>query len=155
MAEHVKLTVFYDGDCAFCLRSVRVISVLDWLRRFRYRPLQCEEARDAGLWSSSKSGGSCHELPGEMILQSRPAIAGEAGSTEKRWGGWLAVKQIVFRLPLFYLVLTASLLLHPWTPLIVLLALSPLGNPAGAATYRLIARNRHRIPGAQCRLENP
>jgi predicted DCC family thiol-disulfide oxidoreductase YuxK len=90
-------------------------------------------------------------MPGEMIVQS----PGGEDQDARHWGGWLAVKRIWFRLPIFYVTLIGAGLLSLWLAAAILVLLTPLGNPAGSAIYRWIARNRHRLPGSQCRLENP
>jgi predicted DCC family thiol-disulfide oxidoreductase YuxK len=139
-------TVYFDRDCGFCQWSVSLVRRLDWTRAFRFVPLQSDEARNLGLEESRNLS--------QMVL----ARAG------RQWGGWRAVKQLLYRLPLFYLMLAASQLPGLWWPSLLpvsatalalfLLALSPLGNPAGDALYRWVARNRHRFPGSTCSLEN-
>lgn len=139
-------TVFFDRDCGICQRSVAVIRSLDWTGAFRFVPLQSTEAHSLGLEESRNLS--------QMVL----ARAG------KRWGGWRAVKRILYRLPLFYAGLTALGAMAAFVPqtrvpaavavALLLLTLSPLANPAGNALYRWIARNRHRFPGSTCSLEN-
>ena len=143
-------TIFYDGDCGFCMRSVRLVQSLDWLRRFRYDTLQSSAAKQAGLWSPTAASSGCHEMPDEMIVQA----PGRKGWDARHWGGWRAVKRIGFRLPIFYAMLVGAVILSPWLAAAILVMLTPIGNPLGSAAYRWIARNRHRIPGNQCRLEN-
>lgn len=139
MAFAHQYTVFYDGGCGFCDRCVRLLDALDWLRRFRYATLQGEEARGLGITGSG--------IPEEMVVR-------KAGAETPEWRGWKAVKAAIFRVPVFYLALGGSALLSPWLALAVLAAFSPLGNPAGQAFYRWVARNRYRLPGSSCSLEN-
>ncbi|MDZ7639754.1 MAG: DUF393 domain-containing protein [Bryobacterales bacterium] len=139
-------TVFFDRDCGFCQRSVGIVRALDWLRAFRFVPLQSDEASALGLKES--------ENLSQMVFARQ----------QRRWGGWRAVKRILFRLPIVYAGLAALLaapavwpaLTLPAVALLLLigLSLSPLCNPAGDALYRWIARNRHRLPGSTCSLEN-
>lgn len=139
-------TVLFDRDCSFCQRSVTAIKAFDWLRLLRFVPLQSTEAQDLKLAES--------ENLSQMVL----ARAG------LHWGGWRAFKRILFRLPLLY-VLAAALLFNAsigpgfrmaslGLALLAALALSPIGNPAGDALYRWIARNRHRLPGSTCSIKN-
>lgn len=131
--------MFYDGDCGFCERSVRMVQALDWLGCFRYATLQSEEARVAGIPPERN--------PSEMVLGKRSDRA------TRLWGGWRAVKQIAFRTPVFYFGLALTLLVHPVVTGLLLVALSPLGNPLGERCYRFVARNRHRIAGSACTLD--
>ncbi|MCU0226531.1 MAG: DUF393 domain-containing protein [Bryobacterales bacterium] len=146
MANAAKLTVFYDGDCGFCERSVALVRALDWLGRFRYATLQGSEARAAGIAVESR--------PSEVVLY-RPAATPTDVDAGSQWGGWHAVKQIGFRLPAFYLALSAAFLAHPALGAVLLCCVTPLANPLGRRLYRWIARNRHRLPASTCRLENP
>lgn len=142
MSKLPKYTVFYDGGCGLCQRSVAVLRALDWLRRFRYATLRSAEARAAGI--------SSEQSPAEMMLLTPSGSAG-AG---RLWGGWRGVKRICLRLPVFYLVITALLFLQPWLGAAILMGLTPLGNPPGDWLYRLVARNRRRWPASTCSLEN-
>lgn len=45
----MRWIVFFDGDCAFCSRSIRLLARLDWHERVRLSPLQGETAREKGL----------------------------------------------------------------------------------------------------------
>ncbi|MCC6264893.1 MAG: DUF393 domain-containing protein [Bryobacterales bacterium] len=136
--------MFFDRDCGFCRRSVAAVRALDWFRSFRFVPLQGEEAKALGLAESRNLS--------QMVFY----------RNGRQWGGWRAVKRTLFRLPLSYaaggaLALTA-LLAPGWRAPAVSLALfaaaalSPLGNPAGDALYRWVARNRRCLPGASCPL---
>ncbi len=136
-----KLTVFYDGDCGFCERSVAIVRAFDWLGLFRYATLQGSQARLVGIPAES--------YPSEMILHKQIPSGG------RRWGGWSAVKQIWFRMPALYLALAAAWFLHPALFAGLTLSLTPLANPLGNRLYRWIARNRQRFPASTCRVENP
>lgn len=41
--------IFYDDECAFCVRQMRRVRALDWLGRFRLVPRSTAEAQAAGL----------------------------------------------------------------------------------------------------------
>ncbi len=137
-----EAVVFFDRDCGFCRRSAAAVRALDWFRFLRFAPLQSEEAEALGLAGSRDLS---------QLVFTRNG---------RQWGGWRAVKRIVFRLPLGYAVggaLGLTALLAPgWrTPIVGLAlfagaALSPLGNPAGDALYRWVARNRRCLPGSAC-----
>ena len=38
--------IYYDGECAFCLAQVRWLRKLDWLRRFKFIPIQDPRTAD-------------------------------------------------------------------------------------------------------------
>ncbi len=133
-----QASLYFDADCGFCRRWVRAARGLDWLRLLRFVPLQSAEARNLGL--------------AESRTLSQAALVWK----RRQWGGWRAVKRVLLRLPLLYAAAAAPLAiaftsagLRPpalGLALFTALALSPLGNPAGEAVYRWIARNR------QCRI---
>lgn len=141
-----QASLYFDSDCGFCLRWVRAARGLDWLRLLRFVPLQSAEARNRGLAES-------HTLSQAVLVRKG-----------RQWGGWHAVKRVLFRLPLLYaaaaaLVATAFASAGLRLPalgltLFAALALSPLGNPAGEALYRWIARNRQCRAGSACTLTN-
>lgn len=45
----MRWVVFFDGDCAFCSRSIRLLARLDRLDHIRLSPLQGALAMDKGL----------------------------------------------------------------------------------------------------------
>ncbi len=141
MASRARNTVFYDGDCGFCERSIGVVRAFDWLGLFRYAKLQSEEARVAGI--------PPERYPSQMVLRT-----GEGKGT-RLWAGWRAVKQIWLRTPAYYAAMAGAVFVHPVLAVALALALTPIGNPLGDWLYRLVARNRHRFPASTCRLENP
>ena len=79
-------TVYFDADCAFCRSAVAVARAFDWFRLLRFMPLQSEEARELGLVENRDLS--------QVVLTRK----------HRQWGGWRAVKQILFRLPLLYCV---------------------------------------------------
>jgi len=42
-------TVLYDGDCAICQSSRRIVGALDWLRRLRWEPIATADLRRVGV----------------------------------------------------------------------------------------------------------
>lgn len=55
----MRWTVFYDGECGFCSRTVHWLVLLDWRKHLRFLPLQSELARSMGLeHHADKSGGT-------------------------------------------------------------------------------------------------
>lgn len=135
-------TVFYDGDCGFCAQCIRLLRLLDWAGRLRYATLQGAEAGLAGIQAKVSAS--------EMVFRSKP----NASRPARNWGGWRAVKQVLLRLPVFYLGFATTALVSLWLTAFLALLLSPLGNRTGDALYRWVARNRHRLPGTTCHLEN-
>jgi predicted DCC family thiol-disulfide oxidoreductase YuxK len=141
-----RATVFFDRDCGFCQRSVALVRRLDWVRALRFVPLQDKEAAALGLPES--------ETLSQMVL----AKGGRA------WGGWRAVKQIFWRIPLFWsgwlaMAIAAATIVPLRLPIalfagLLCVALSPIGNPLGDRLYRWIARNRQNFPGSTCSIEN-
>jgi predicted DCC family thiol-disulfide oxidoreductase YuxK len=126
-------TVIYDGDCGLCSAIRSGVEALDWLGTMRWVPLQSPEA--------AKFGIAREELERSIYVVSR---GGE------KWQGWRAVKRIVFRIPLTYVVIAALARRNPWAAAGIATLLSPIANPAGEAVYELVARNRHRFPASTC-----
>ncbi|MCZ2152784.1 MAG: DUF393 domain-containing protein [Bryobacterales bacterium] len=133
------VTVFFDGDCGFCGRTVRWLQAADWLRRVRFVPLQSAEARLIGLPESIDFS--------QMVL-----LKGK-----RKWGGWRAFKHLLFHLPLLYLIMACLIVAALAAPgprfiyagfvLMLALALSPISNFAGDAFYRTIASHRSCVVG--------
>ena len=70
----MRWIVFFDGDCAFCSRSVRWLVLLDWRKNLRFSPLQGDLARSKGLEHyADQSGGTMvvlRESDGEIFTSS-------------------------------------------------------------------------------------
>ncbi|HBY64357.1 MAG TPA: hypothetical protein DEH78_31435 [Solibacterales bacterium] len=115
------MTVIYDGDCALCERSRRVVTALDWLGAFE--------------WVRSQDPAA---LPYAVDPARVWAIAGA-----RRWSGYHAWRRILLRLPAFYLLGIALAFL----PFLLLL---PVFDPLGERLYAWVAKNRGRIAGAAC-----
>jgi predicted DCC family thiol-disulfide oxidoreductase YuxK len=121
-------TLFFDGDCAFCSRSARLVARLDKRERVRLAPLQGELGRERGLAKFADGQGGTmvvlRESDGAAFLRSEAAI--ELG---RALGGiWRLAR--VFKL---------------------------VPRPLRDGVYRLIARNRGRLMGKSdsCPLHDP
>ena len=129
-----QATVIYDGDCGICSRTRQTVEALDWLGTMRWISSHSDEADAFGF-------------PREQL--DRAVVIVTAGSAAD---GWNAVKQIVVRLPLTYLVGAALVRWKPWSVLPIAVLLSPLFNPLGDRGYAFVAENRDRLPGSTCAL---
>jgi predicted DCC family thiol-disulfide oxidoreductase YuxK len=58
----MRWVVFFDGDCAFCSRSIRLLASLDRLDHIRLSPLQGPLAAEKGL------GRYASEAEGSMVV---------------------------------------------------------------------------------------
>lgn len=129
----MSATVIYDGGCGVCNAARKAIEALDWFGTMRWLPLQSPEAEGFGIRRE--------DLERSIYVVSR---GGE------RSHGWRAVKAILFRVPLTYVVAGAVARRSPWAAAGLAVLLSPIANPAGQAAYELVARNRHRFPASTC-----
>lgn len=122
MPGHAPLLI-YDGDCAFCARSVRLILRFDRRRTVRFA------ARDG--------------VHGAAVRARHPALA---SVDSLLWvEGRAAGAREVVRTHADAALAAARYLGGGWTVLAVLGGLVP--RPVRDAVYRLIARNRHRLGG--------
>jgi predicted DCC family thiol-disulfide oxidoreductase YuxK len=123
-----RARVLYDGHCALCRKSVRLLRRLDWLGRPTYVDVR-DEIQLAGV----DLGVEPERLLEEMHL----IPAGEA----KIYHGFGALRWMAWRLPALWLI--APLLYLPGVP------------EAGQRLYLWVARNRfHLVPchGGVCTL---
>ena len=120
--------VFFDGDCAFCSRSIRLLARLDKHERISFAPLQGKLSREKGFshYADPKGGTMVvlRESDGKIFTHSDSWL-------EIAWalGGW-------------------------WRLLTVLrIILKPLRD----LVYRWVARNRYRILGKSdhCGMPDP
>lgn len=70
----MRRVVFFDGDCAFCSRSIRLLARLDRHDRLRFSPLQGPLAGEKGLCRyASEADGSMvvlRESDGRVLTHS-------------------------------------------------------------------------------------
>lgn len=111
----MRWVVFFDGDCAFCARGIRLLARLDRLDRIRVSPLQGRFATEKGLGRfASEADGSMvvlRESDGSVFTHSRAVLE------------------------------MARALGFPWA-LFLIFALIP--KPLRDGVYKWIARNRYR-----------
>jgi predicted DCC family thiol-disulfide oxidoreductase YuxK len=121
----VTPVVFFDGDCAFCTRSVRWVARHD-AGRFSFAPLHGEtfqQAFDAAAQA---------RLPDSIVVRTETGAVLIKG---------LAVAYILRSSP------------WPWRPLGWLLATIP--TPLVNIGYDLVAGRRHRIAAETCEIPTP
>ncbi len=112
-----KTAIFYDGLCALCNRSVRILKRLDWLHRFEYSDVQDWERVHARY----------PQLDREAALESMHVVRPDG----KMYAGYAALRQISRELPLFFWIY----------PLLYL----PGVTWAGPRIYRWIAGHRYEL----------
>lgn len=120
--------LFFDGDCGFCTASVRWVAQHDKRKQVWFAPLQGELAGQLGLGAYAAAAGSM------VVLR-------EADQQLFTYGdAWIEL---------------ARALGGPWRYLAVLLRIVP--KFLRDALYRVLARNRHLLPGrnAACALPDP
>lgn len=127
--------VLYDGTCSFCVASKRMTDRIDVSRALEWLPIQRPEAARFGI--------------SRDLLEERMYMV----SGDRRWSGFAAWKQILLRLPVFYVVVGASVWITPWALAGWLLLYLPPAAPVGEWVYDWVARNRFRFPGATCQRE--
>ena len=119
-----RTAVFYDGNCSLCVRSMRLIALFDWFRRFAWLDFRNPNVRTLIRCATTE------QLESQMMLV-RPT-----GKIDFGFNGW---RYILTKLPLTFV---PSHFLY-----------LPLISGAGRVLYRLVARSRfglvHCQPG-QC-----
>jgi predicted DCC family thiol-disulfide oxidoreductase YuxK len=113
-----KSLVLFDGDCAFCQRSVRILKSFDWFRQFQF-----QTARDTEQLPVTQPPLDPVKMLEEMHVVSRNRDRVYVGFSAFRWMAW--------RMPL-----TALL-----APFLYLPGVLWLGNRA----YRWVAKNRFNL----------
>lgn len=114
----------YDGDCAFCQRSIDVATrVLP--EPFRAEPYQFLPLEDLGLTADQASTAVWWVQPSRPARSGHEAVAGLVQAQHRWW--WTALGWMIEHPPV---------------------------SALAARAYAVIARNRHRLPGgtAQCRV---
>ena len=115
---------YYDGQCRFCTRTVKILAALDFLRQLTWKPFQDLEAPPGHL--------TWEDLDREAYLATG-AIENLGDCSGHLYGGFYAFRML-------------SLRLLPLMPLVPLLWL-PGVNRLGEVTYRWVACNRYRFRG--------
>ncbi|MBX7103025.1 MAG: DUF393 domain-containing protein [Gemmataceae bacterium] len=110
--------VLFDGDCAFCQKSVSILRKLDWLHR-----LECRDARDTANWPASEQPLEMDRLLEEMHVVPPGGKRAYAGFDAFRWMSW--------RLPATWLI--APFLYIPGVPWL------------GRKVYLWVAKNRYKL----------
>lgn len=117
-----KAVVLFDGDCAFCQRSVRILKSLDWFKR-----LTMQNARDPDHWPAAAEPLSLPKMLEEMHLVTPDRQRTYAGFSAFRWMAW--------RLPPTM----------PIAPFLYIPGVLWVGN----RIYRWIAKNRYSLVACQ------
>lgn len=118
LASNDRATVLFDGDCAFCRRSIRILDSLDWFGRLHF-----QNARDTENLPSVAVPLDPQKLIEEMHVVPPARDRAYAGFSAFRWMAW--------RMP-------PTLLL---APLLYVPGALWLGN----RIYRWVARNRFNL----------
>jgi predicted DCC family thiol-disulfide oxidoreductase YuxK len=113
-----RAIVLYDGDCAFCRRSVRILKSFDWLGRLAF-----QSARETDRLPQTTVPLVPQKLIEEMHVVPAARDRAYAGFSAFRWMAW--------RLP-------ATALLAPF---LYIPGVLWLGN----RVYRWVARNRFNL----------
>ena len=116
MSQAARAQVLYDGQCAFCRKSVALLRRLDWLGRLTY-----VDAR-----------GPSRLPPGASLDPARLLEEMHVLTPERRvYHGFAALRWLAWRLPLLWAL--APLLYIPGVPAL------------GQRLYLWVARNRFRL----------
>jgi predicted DCC family thiol-disulfide oxidoreductase YuxK len=113
-----KARVLYDGDCAFCCKSIELLKELDWLGKLDY--VNVRDAAQPFLKEAPIAGAPLLE---QMHVSPRDG--------QHLYGGYRAIRWLAWRLPATWLV----------APFLYLPGMTYLGQ----RIYLWIARNRFKI----------
>lgn len=113
-----KGRVLYDGDCAFCCKSVELLKKLDWLGKLDY--VNARDDSQAFLKNPPVAGAP---LLDQMHVLPR--------NGQYLYGGYRAVRWLAWRLPLTWVV----------APFLYIPGMTYVGQ----RLYLWIARNRFKI----------
>ena len=125
-----RAAVLYDGQCAFCRKSVDLLKRLDWFGLLRY-----QDARDVAHLPPSAA-----PLDPERLLEEMHVLTPDGRGL---YHGFAALRWLAWRLPLLW----------PFAPLMYLPGVPALGQ----RLYLWVARNRFRLVpchGGVCKLES-
>jgi predicted DCC family thiol-disulfide oxidoreductase YuxK len=118
--------LLFDGDCAFCSRSVRLIAHFDALEKISFAPLQGGFSRQHGLtgYAAEKVGTLVllRESDGKILTRSDALI-----QIARILGGWWCFFSLAVLIP----------------------------RPLRDGVYRWIASNRYRFMGAYATCQLP
>jgi predicted DCC family thiol-disulfide oxidoreductase YuxK len=115
-------TFYYDGDCGFCTRVVRLMAALDLRRRVRWVAFQSVETLPGGLTAA--------DLQREAFINRRSVLE----------GGFYSFRRLTLLLPPLWVTTPVM-----WFPGM---------NRLGEAVYAWVARNRTRLPGSVCSIDD-
>lgn len=129
--------LIYDGDCAFCQRCLDwgLRTLPDFPQAFSYASIQPE-----------RFGLTLEDVQQSIWLIDPTAGIERRQRGRAQWSGHLAAARILEQQPL------KSRFGFGWRMFGYALHVS---GPIGALGYRLIAKNRHRLPGATVACEVP
>ena len=115
-----------DGDCGFCQNSAAIL-----LRHF------------PGEWQNQPSQTVDYAKYGltEADVQSRVWFVQPDGDSVRKWGGAAAVARLLLTQPKF------------WIKPLAALAFVPVFKQIADLLYKVISRNRGRLPGASATCE--
>lgn len=113
-----KARVLYDGDCAFCRKSIELLRKLDWLGKLDY--INVRDETQAVVKEPPVAGAPLLEQMHVLTRDGRHV-----------YGGYRAIRWLAWRLPPLWLV----------APLLYLPGMTCLGQKF----YLWIARNRFKI----------
>ena len=113
-----KARVFYDGDCAFCCKSIGLLKKLDWLRKLEYINVRDE----------TQPILHAPPLVGAPLLDQMHVVPSDG---RRLYGGYRAIRWLAWRLPLTWLA----------APFLYLPGMTFVGQKF----YLWIARNRFKI----------
>ncbi len=116
MSAAARAQVLYDGQCAFCRKSVELLRRLDWLGRLAY-----VDARDSSRLPPGAPLGPARLLEEMHVLTPDRHV----------YHGFGALRWLAWRLPLLWAL--APLLYIPGVPAL------------GQRLYLWVARNRFRL----------
>ncbi len=113
--------LIYDGQCNFCLASVKSLRRMDWTGHLAF--ISLHDPRVTERWP---------QLSHEELMEQIWLVA----KSGKTYGGADAIRYLSLRMPGLWLL--APILNLPFT------------MPLWRTVYRWIARNRYRIAGRNC-----
>lgn len=113
----LRAQVLYDGQCAFCRKSVELLRRLDWSGKLSY-----VDARAAGSLAAEK------DLPPERLLEEMHLLSPDGRAV---YHGFGAFRWMAWRLPLLW----------PVAPFLYLPGVPALGQ----RIYLWVARNRFQL----------